>query len=387
MSSGVFQQTRIALAVEEFLPYSQAWIWRQLNVNGLRPDIILTKKVSNNNFFNFNAIFVGKRENRLIRKVKKKLWFIFRRRQPTLTLTNKKIFKKALIENQISLVHVHFGTFACELLDLCRGLEIPMIVTFHAFDVTAVPIRWPGYREKLIDLFSYISKAIAIAHYVSNQLSNLGCSSNKIKVNYLGVSVEEIPVIDRRFRQGPLRFVHIGRITEKKGVLDLVEVFLKTFKPVDNVELVIIGSGEEYEKVKLRVDKNSTGVLVVLKEAINPNRVIDELGMADVFVLNSRTDSNKSTEGLPITLLEAMATGLPVVSTSHAGIPEALSTSEGFLVSERDNKALAMALRGSTNRLLNYERGISARELVERKFSAIRCNLELKEIYSEILSE
>jgi len=377
---------KVALVVEEFLPFSQVWIWRQLNVDGLQPEIILTKKISNASIFNHPRIIVGTQGNLFLRKVKKKLWFIFRRQKPQLNQTTHEKFKKALVENNITLVHAHFGTVACEVLDLCRELNIKLVVTFHAFDVTAVPVRWPGYKAKLAELFRYLSSAIAISAFIARQVKDLGCDENKINVIYLGVPVEDLQFVDRRQRNGPIRFLHIGRITEKKGVPDLVRAFVRAFPAGSSAELVVIGSGEQYDEVDKLIGEVKAANRIILKQAVRPEDVKIELSQADVFVLNSRTDSNQTTEGLPVTLLEAMATGLPVISTVHAGIPEAVTVQTGFLIPERDTQGLTTVLGRMLDRQKNFEMGKSGRQLIEQKFSSGHCNDELKNLYTRLQS-
>lgn len=382
----VKNKKRIALAVAEFLPISQVWIWRQMNFGPLKPSVVLTRKASNRLLFDFSNLFVADRRNLFWRKVKSKLWFLFKQAKPVLDRRSRKLFKSALLKNDIGLVHAHFGTTACEMVDLCKSLQVDLIVTFHAFDVTAVPRRWPGYRKKLLDVFEHCSSAIAISEFIARQLILLGCPQDKIVVNYLGIPIDEFPVIDRRSRIGKVRFLHLGRITEKKGVPDLIRAFVSAFPDPAEVELLIIGMGEEAEFSKQLAQELNPVNVIQFKEAVKPDEVKDHLNYADVFVLNSRTDSQQTTEGLPISLLEAMATGLPVISTQHAGIPEAVLPETGFLVAERDQKALVEALRCCLNRKQNHIMGLNGRKLIEEKFSATHCGAGLQKIYQQVLA-
>lgn len=378
-------ERRIALAVESFLPASQIWIWRQMQQPELYPRIILTQQVLNAQIFDHPHVIVGPGRSLGYRKIEKKLWAFFKNRKPALTAAGRRAFKDALIAYKIDTVHAHFGTVAAALMDVCRELNIPLVVTFHGFDATAVPYRWPGYKEKLHDVFRYASGVLAISQFVKEQLQQLGCPQDKLFVSYLGVPANDFHFEDRRNRSGKIRFLHLGRIVEKKGVPDLARAFVMAFPQVADVELTIIGSGEEENEVRSLIKDLKPVNTINIKSSILPEQVKEELSNADVFVLNSRKDSQQTTEGLPIGLLEAMAAGLPVVSTVHAGIPEVVENGvNGYLVPEKDISALAEALKKCTVRFRNHELGKAASATIYDRFSLSECNRNLVNLYQRI---
>jgi colanic acid/amylovoran biosynthesis glycosyltransferase len=377
---------RLAVVVEDFLPISQVWIWRQIKLQGLAPKVILTYQKSNSEVFDFPDIVVASVENRWIKKIRKKLWFVFKYVEPRISRKRSIVFKSALKNYKINLVHAHFGTVGTEIADICKELNIPLVITFHGFDATSVPDRWPGYKKKLRSTFDACSVVISISKYLSQKIAELGCAPEKIKVNYLGVPIGQFTFTDRVARQGRIKFIHIGRIVEKKGVPDLVRAFVAAFPEETAVELMIIGTGEETVFVESLIKELSPSNPIVCKDFVTPDQVRNELDAADVFVLNSRVDSKGTTEGLPIGMLEAMATGMPVITTNHAGIPEVISNGfNGFLIEEKNITALSDTMKKCCDRKQNDQLGRNAYETVRQRFSTEENGKELRKIYHTIL--
>ena len=367
----------------------QMWIYRQMDLGDLSPGVILCQKLENQQYYPFEGAIVEASESSYyIRALKSKLWKVFTHQKPYLEQRAARAFRAAIQEYQISLVHAHFGTMGTKVLDLCRETGTELIVTFHAFDVTSVPRRWVGYREKLQMLFAYCRKVIAISAFIREKLIALGCPEEKIILSYLGVPTERFPFIDRSDRAGkPLRFLHLGRITEKKGVPDLIRTFQQAFPQSANVELEIVGSGEEEEYCQQLLKELSLANPVKILPAVAADEVLSRLHQADVFVLNSRTDSANTTEGLPIAVLEAASTGLPVISTYHAGIPESvMDGATGLLVPEYDHVGLANAMRKMQDEAMRLTMGKQARKLMEDKFDLRGCNQMLYNTYRMLLS-
>ncbi|MFN7749996.1 MAG: glycosyltransferase [Cyclobacteriaceae bacterium] len=381
------KELRLALVVENFLPISQVWIWRQAKIEGLTPKVVLTYHRSNPEVFDFPRLVVGVAANRSMSKLRKKFWFVFKWFKPKLSDRNTAMFKTALQEYDVNIVHAHFGTVGAEVVDLCSELQIPLVVTFHGFDATSVPVRWPGYQTKLRSVFLKCACVVSISEYLTHAIKTLGCPPEKIRVNYLGVPTNCFEFTRRVQRVGPIRFIHIGRLVEKKGVPDLVRAFTRAFPFQCDVELMIVGSGEEETLVKSLTLELRPANPIVCKEFVAPEKVREELESADVFVLNSRVDSRGTTEGLPISMLEAMATGMPVIAANHAGIPEAVEDGyNGFLIQEKNIVALAEALQKCCDRQRNDEMGRNAWRTVRSKFASEENGKQLRNLYNSVVN-
>lgn len=372
---------KVGLIVKDFLPIGQVWIWRQLSLEKLAPVIIFARARSNEKLYPANHVIVFNQSSNFLLKVRMKLWFIFKYFYHGLNKSEKKMIKSGLSQNHISVVHAHFGTVGSEILDLCKELNMPLLVTFHGFDATSVPRRWPGYADKLHKLFQYADTIIAVSNFIREKLINLGCPPDKIALCYLGVPIPKT-VKAYSIPGSRIRFIHIGSFVEKKGVPDLVKAFARAFPSDANVELMLVGDGYSKELCRELILELKPANPILMKGTVLSDQVYKEFLEADVFVLNSRIDSQGTTEGLPIALLEAQSYGLPVISTIHAGIPEAIVHNHtGLLISEKDQDALIGAMRQLNNADLIKRMGMQAHAFVKEKFNLIDCNKQLEELY------
>jgi glycosyltransferase involved in cell wall biosynthesis len=380
-----FKRPRIAMALEEFLPNSAIWIWRQASSSLTKPNLILCHNRSNATLFPFEPCTISPSVSIHFQAMSAKLWPIAKYFPPRLTRRNKEDFRRSLIEHNIHAVHAHFGTVGTKVAPLCKSLGIPLIVTAHGFDISAVPQRWPAYRKALHGLFKQCKYIIAISNDMARQLKNMGCESERIRVCYLGVPIDEFTFVERRWRRGPVRFLHVGRLVAKKGVPDLVRAFALAFPKSNSTILDIVGDGPERDIVKQVIQKVKPANPVNLHGEIPHTRIPEILHRADVFVLNSRRDALGTTEGLPISILEAAATGLPVISTRHAGIPEAVLDGEtGSLVGECDNDDLSLRMVELMDPSLRARWGNNARTYMKEKFSLKYWNSRLANIYMSL---
>lgn len=290
--------------------------------------------------------------------------------------------------HRVELVHAHFATMAVLMEPLCQAARIPLLVTFHGFDVTAAPRRWPAYANQLSGMLRRGAHVAAITKEMAATAECLGADPGRVHLSYLGVPVERIPFVDRTGRDGRVHFLHAGRLTAKKGVPDLVRAFAKAFPAPGQATLAIAGEGEESHLVRSAIEQsrppNEVHMLGRVTDAELARLRVD----ADVFVANCRTDLAGTREGLPIAILEAAASGLPVLSTWHAGIPEAVGDgTTGLLVAEGDEAGLVEAMRRMTSAAERVRWGREGRRRVEEAFDLDKCNRRLWSIYDEVVAD
>ncbi|MBN2410086.1 glycosyltransferase [candidate division KSB1 bacterium] len=375
---------KTALVVNAFLPYTHIWIYRQIIDSNINTELVLCQKRENEQEFPFENIIQSGSNSFWVRYVKNRLWFLYKNFEPALPRYSYNIFRKALIEQNIQLVHAHFGIAGAQFLPLCEELNIPLLVTFHGFDISSAPQRWPAYRTALKKLFEKCRLLITISNEMADRLEGIGCDRGKIRISYLGVPLENFPFVDRSNRTGPVRFLHAGRLTAKKGVPYLVRAFDRAFPEPEVALLDIVGDGEEKELVEETIKIENPKNPVIMHGRVSAQQLLKLRESADVFVLNCRKDSAGTMEGLPISTLEAAATGLPAISTYHAGIPESIKDGKtGYLVPENDQVAFAEAMRKMLNRERCQKMGKEARVFMEEKFDLVKCNQVLRNIYDE----
>lgn len=274
-----------------------------------------------------------------------------------------KVFRRLGVQH----VHIHFANRATHSALFLKRLGFSFSFTAHAqdfmFDL--------GRNDLLAEMAREAEFVIAVSDYSKGLLGEI-CqeSAHKIYRIYNGIEVndfEAVPVRDRK----PVRGVSIGRLIEFKGFQHLIRAAALLKRHGVQVDLRIIGEGPiRAELEKLIADEN-VGDVVTLLGMRSQEDVKRELHNADFFVLPSIFDSVGACDILPTVITEAMASSLPVVSTTVAGIPEMVAHGEsGLLVEPSDPAALADAIATIAARPeLRKTMGAAGRLRAERLFT------------------
>lgn len=273
------------------------------------------------------------------------------------------------------VIHSHFGPAGRIVAHLkALGLVKTRATTvFHGYDVTQYLDGKSSetYRQ----LFEKIDLLLPISDLWRLRLIEMGAPSAKVETLRLGIDCEDFDYRPRPVAQGnPIRFITVGRMTEKKGHRYTLEAFagLVARRPDLAAHLDLIGNGPELEEMHDLVDELGLSAQATVHGGLPHEKVRDLLNRANVFVLPSVTAADGDMEGIPVSIMEAMAMGLPVVSTRHSGIPELVADGiSGVLVAERDTPALTDAFE----RLIDtpgliVRMGLAGRSIIERNYSA-----------------
>jgi len=201
----------------------------------------------------------------------------------------------------------------------------------------------------------------------------------------------KIGVDIKRFTRGstpilarPLRILFVGRLVEKKGAVYLIDAVSKLRKVFPSLEVVVVGDGPLRKLLEARCKLE--GLPVQFRGALSSDAVQDEMHNARLMCLPSVTAENGDTEGLPISLLEAQATGLPIVTSAKGGVDEVVAHGiTGFRFSEGDTSTLVQQLKILlTNDQLLESMSEAAAECVASRFEIHKCTDLLEEYYDEI---
>jgi len=260
---------------------------------------------------------------------------------------------KRFRELNISLVHAHFGTSATRIWPSIKSAGLPLIVTLHGNDITVDRAWWEAglgglrgrvYPRRLLRMARDPNVSfIAVSEAIRKSAIEYGVPAEKITVSYIGVNTD-------RMKPGPMpmsarrkRILFVGRMVEKKAPMLMVRAFVGVCKRVDNAELVMIGSGPLLAEAKgLAVE---LGVPITFLGACTHEKVLEQLHEARVFCLPSIKASNGDKEGLPISILEALACGVPVVTSASGAVNEVIHPNiSGLPVMENDLDGLQGAL-------------------------------------------
>jgi len=385
----------IAIYVQHYLSPSMTFIYRQIIgvQNAVKPIVLSSHKVENLNMFPIEQVHFRSR-NLLRIKTSRIFNKIYGRhkllsRKPKISFNQNKFFTQIISNNDVKLIHAHFGPSGIEILPITRDLNIPLVVSFHGYD-GSILLNYEDYRQNLKKVFEY-SHVIVPSDYMLNELNEkVGKIFNYSVVNY-GIPLDDfiyiqrVPVKRKVDRDEEITFLQVSNFVEKKGHFYTVSAFKDLLKFYPNVKLVLAGDGYLKGEIKELVNKMSLNNKVFFPGAINHKQVNDFMKKADVFLHHSVTSSEGDKEGIPNVIMEAMATGLPCISTIHAGIPELIEDGiNGLLVEEKDINSYV----GKMKELMEKENDFSirARKTIENDFNLDIQLDKLKTIYSELIN-
>jgi colanic acid/amylovoran biosynthesis glycosyltransferase len=290
---------------------------------------------------------------------------------------------RAIAETRPAVVHAHFGSSALPASHIARALKVPLVVTYHGMDIT-VTAQSEAERERRRRAFAAADRVIAVSGFIADACRAAGCPEDKLTVHHIGVDTA-------RFSPGSARrstheVLFVGRLVEKKGVVHLVRALEQVRREVPQAELVVAGDGPLREGLEREAAQR--GVPACFLGVQTPAQVQELMRTATVLCGPSIADSRGNAEGLPVTFLEAQASGLPIIVSASGGTGEGLVPGKtGFLFPPGDERALASHLRTLlADRDLQRRMSTAAREFVTRDFDLGRQTSRLEGIYDAVIA-
>jgi colanic acid/amylovoran biosynthesis glycosyltransferase len=356
-------------------------IYRQItSLKRCRP-IVITQKREQADRYPFESVHVvAKPATHFLRR----FWFRQLRDKPwQISGVEPRVLLDVLKKIDARLLHIYFGHIAVHLLPLIRAWNKPSIVSFHGADVM-VDMDRPAYRAATKQMLDAVKLVLVRSESLRRAVIRLGCDEKKIELQRTGIPLDEFPFRERNFPQdGEWRLVQAGRLIEKKGLPVTLRAFASFLRQHANATLTIAGEGPLLGQLQnvareLKIDNR-----VSFTGFISQAELRDILYASHIFLHPSETGPDGNQEGIPNSMLEAMASGLPVFATQHGGIPEAIENGvSGVLVPERDHEALTHALIEAM-----YDRGFLSRiarsgaDVVREKFDLRAQIRKLEDIY------
>ena len=289
------------------------------------------------------------------------------------------------------IAHIHYGVEAILFAPVLRSLNIPALVSFYGHDCTAFPKRAFGLGAYLLRRNVFNNPAVKVVTAMSPDMEKdllaLGCPAGKICVHYHGIDTGKFNR-PREYRdRGEVTFVMISMLDPKKGHDVLIRAFAEALASTSvPIRLKIYGKGELESQLRSVIAATGTDRIQFLGPLqFGSEEHIEALFSADVFIHPSRKPASGEKEGIPGAVAEAMAAGLPVITTRHAGIPYIIRNNEtGLLVSENSVEELSRAIiLLAQDASLRKKLGSAAREYALGTLDIMKKETELENLYDQ----
>ena len=288
---------------------------------------------------------------------------------------------------KFDIIHAHFGpngiiaTFLKEI-----RVSTKVITTFHGYDMSSfISERGSGVYRRF---FHNCDLCLPISVFWKAKLIELGCDERKIAVHRMGVDTGRFRCIERKlYPSEPVRILSVGRLIEKKGHWYALKAFSRVAAKHKNVSYIIAGDGPLRSSLQSLVDELKLHDHVNFPGEVDQNEVLQLYERAHILIQPSITAKTGEQEGIPVVLMEAQASGLPVIATYHSGIPEVvIDNKNGFLVPEEDEAALAEKLEYLvTHPEARSAMGRAGREMIENRHDIRKLNEQLVQIYERLV--
>lgn len=380
-------QKTVLIYRNEVLPISETFIKEQvLALRQWRPVLVGRRLLNELPLDNFDVRIAGPKDSaiasRLVWKVRRALGSI-----------PSKVVNELRSENPL-LVHAHFGIDALDAWPIARKLKVPLLVTLHGYDITTHRAWWEAghggmrmrfYPRRLMRLAQRPQVSfVAVSEALRQRAIEFGIPAEKIAVSYIGIDTRKFHTGDLLIAQRPAQILFVGRLVEKKGCQYLIEAMATVQKEVPTAQLTVIGDGPLRRDLERIAATN--GIQVAFRGAQPNTEVKSALDASRVLCLPSVTAQNGDAEGFGMVLLEAQASGVPVVTSALGGATEGIREgATGFSFAERDVQALGRILvRLLKNDMILVQMSEHGPNYVAREFDLARCTRQLESLYDKI---
>lgn len=290
------------------------------------------------------------------------------------------------------IIHCHFGDMglmAIRLKDI-GVLQGKISTTFHGADMTAL-IEKRGIRLYQC-LFEKGDLFLPVSQNWENLLLSWQCSKNKTHVHHMGVDTEFFKPGNKLIENySNIKILSVCRLVPKKGISDAIKAVARVNDRHHKTRLqyVVVGDGPLRQQLQnYAKELGLSGGIVKFVGYKSPIEIKELLKKSHIFLAPSKKSKDGDMEGIPVSLMEAMAMGLTVLSTKHSGIPELVEDGvSGYLFAEGDSDAIAEKIVYLSNNPQEIEiTGNRARKKIERDFNSQTLNRLLISRFCELLS-
>jgi colanic acid/amylovoran biosynthesis glycosyltransferase len=298
-------------------------------------------------------------------------------------LVKKRIFKQEniseldyalcnyLIKQNINVVLAEYGMVGARVMTACKMANVPLVIHFHGADAHHRPTI-EKYKELYKKAFEYTKAIVVVSEDMRKALLDLEAPREKLFLNPYGVDVDEFSPAN--VIQSERNFLSVGRFVAKKAPLITIAAFKILLETYNDAHLWMVGDGPLLNAAKQKAEELNITENITFTGILSHSQIIELLGKMRCFVQHSVTAADGDMEGTPNTILEASACGVPIVSTCHAGIKEAVIDGvTGLLCNEYDTAGMA------NNMITVAESAVFAEKLGNAGRNHILMNYKIKD--------
>ena len=286
------------------------------------------------------------------------------------------------------IIYCQFGHRATEFLLVKEGrnLKAKFVTCFRGADLSKQVKENPRKYDLLLrkgDLFFPVCNAFR------RRLISLGCDPKKIIVHHSAIDCKKFSFKPRMLHEGgAIKIVTVCRLVEKKGLAYSIRAVAQLIPKYPAIRYDIVGFGPLKQKLNQLITRLGVQNHIKLVGQASEDEVAAILDDAHIFLLSSVTARNGDEEGIPNALKEAMARGMPVISTYHSGIPELVDNDvSGFLVSQRNSAMLAKKIEHLINNSsMWYKMGLAGHTKIKNNYDKEKINDRLVSIFRKLVN-
>jgi colanic acid/amylovoran biosynthesis glycosyltransferase len=326
-----------------FLKPEMLHIYRQITSLERVQPLVIAQKRENADRFPFSDLY-------LVRKSRahflRRFWYRQLRDAPWhISHGEVSALLRVLDRTRVQLLHIYFGQIAVHLLPIIRAWARPSLVSFHGADV-GVDLKKPAFLAATREMLAAVRRVLVRSESLQRALIEIGCAPEKIELQRTGIPLGEFPFRKRSAPgNGEWRVVQASRLIEKKGLKTTLRGFAHFREAFPNAKLIIAGEGPQENELTELARQLAIADAVHFAGFVSQPQLRELFYSSHGFLHPSETAADGNQEGVPNSMLEAMATGIPIFATRHGGIPEAVENGvNGILVAERDYESLGRAL-------------------------------------------
>jgi colanic acid/amylovoran biosynthesis glycosyltransferase len=271
---------------------------------------------------------------------------------------------KALKKERIEAVLAEYGPTGTAMIEVCERAQLPLIVHFHGID--AFHTKLLQENANYTRLFRAAQALVVVSREMEQQLLSLGAPREKVHYNCYGIEVDRFTPapVDR----SPKHFLAVGRFVDKKAPHVTLLAFHEAWKRDGELRLCMAGDGPLRESTMRQAQALGMEQVIEFPGVITQDQVAERMQHVRAFAQHSVVSAQNDHEGTPLSILEAMASGLPVIATRHGGIPDVVAHEvNGLLCNEGDARAMgAHFSKLSSDAALAARLGATGRERAMR---------------------